>query len=610
MKKIMLTAALIGLTACGGGASTNNVVAPSPTPAPTPAAPAPTPTPAPSPTPSPSPAPSPSGPTTAAEGVIRVNQLGFEPQSAKVAVIANINSDSTGFELINATTGAVVMSADLSAEQTWALSGERVKTADFSSYTVPGEYRVRVNNIGSDSATFSIGNGVFADAHRSVIKAYYFNRASLALDAQYAGEWARAAGHPDTNVSVAENAASAGRPAGTVISAPKGWYDAGDFNKYVVNSGISTYTLLAAFEHFSSLYTALELNIPESNNTVPDILDEIKWNLDWLQAMQDTDGGVYHKLTHEGFSGRVMPSDATAPRYVVQKSTAAALNFAAVLATASRVFTDFNSEFPDLSAHYRAAAISAYQWAKANPNIAYRQTFSSTGEYGDSQFADEFAWAAAELFILTGESNYWADFVGQNQNVSLPTWNSVAALAFISLSYHADSALSAEQKNMVDSELVSFAETLVQRVDESAYGVPMFSENFNWGSNSNAANHGMLALQAYRLSDDARFKYVAIAAVDYLFGRNAVGYSFVTGFGTVSPQDPHHRQSSADSVAAPVPGFLVGGPNPGQQDNCPNYIGSQPALSYVDDWCSYASNEVTINWNAPLVYLLGGILAD
>lgn len=560
-------------------------------------------------TPVANPPPAPSPPPSTDSSAVRLNQLGFMPSSNKLAVLANATATNTRFELIQVSDNSVVMSGDLSSASTWDLSGETVKVADFSSVTAAGEYRLRVNGIAQDSLAFRIGNDIFDDLHSATLKAYYFNRASTALEAEHAGDWARALGHPDTEVIVDAAAATASRPAGTVISAPKGWYDAGDFNKYVVNSGISTYTLLAAYEHYSTFYNAHDGGIPESGDAIPDILDEVKWNLDWLVNMQDTDGGVYHKLTHERFSGNVMPSEATTPRYVVQKGTSAALNFAAVMAVASRIFSDYEASFPGLAAQYRSAAMNAYDWAKTNPNIAYQQSFSVTGEYGDNNFEDEFSWAAAELFILTGEQQYWDDFEAQTDGLELPGWPEVSSLPYISLAFHADDVLTNAQKNEIEADIVSYVDLVLSRSSTSPYRVPMFSENFVWGSNSSSANQGMMALQAYRITGDDQYKQLAVAAADYLLGRNAVGFSFVTGFGETSPQNPHHRQSVADSVAAPVPGFLVGGPNPGRQDNCPNYIGSESATSYVDTYCSYASNEVTINWNAPMVYLLGGLIA-
>ena len=132
--------------------------------------------------------------------------------------------------------------------------------------------------------------------------------------------------------------------------------------------------------------------------------------------------------------------------------------------------------------------------------------------------------------------------------------------------------------------------------------------DFNWGSNSNAANQGILMINAWKLTGDIKYANAALTNLDYICGRNATGYHFVTGFGKRSPKHPHHRPSEADAVAEPVPGLMAGGPNPGMQDKC-NYTFKEPETAYVDDYCSYASNEIAINWNAPLVYLANAIEA-
>jgi len=114
-------------------------------------------------------------------------------------------------------------------------------------------------------------------------------------------------------------------------------------------------------------------------------------------------------------------------------------------------------------------------------------------------------------------------------------------------------------------------------------------------------------LQTYRLTNDKKYLEGALSNMDYLLGRNATGYSFITGHGDKTPMHPHHRPSVADGIEEPVPGLLSGGPNPGQQDGCEGYPSNIPDESFVDADCSYASNEIAINWNAPLVYLLGAM---
>jgi endoglucanase len=135
------------------------------------------------------------------------------------------------------------------------------------------------------------------------------------------------------------------------------------------------------------------------------------------------------------------------------------------------------------------------------------------------------------------------------------------------------------------------------------------ARDFVWGSNSVAANQGILIIQVYRLTNDRKYLQYALGNLDYIMGRNATGYSFVTGVGQKTPMFPHHRQSEADGIADPVPGLLAGGPNPGQQDGCKTYPSKIPDESYTDTVCSYASNEIAINWNAPAAYLAGALEA-
>ncbi len=520
---------------------------------------------------------------------------------------------NTQFYVARTSDDTKVFCGTYSAEATWNASGETVRKADFSAVTAPGTYYL-ADVGGRKSYTFEIGNDVFADVTESAVKAYYFNRASTALPAQYAGIWQRAAGHPDTNVLVHSSAVSNTRPAGTVISAPKGWYDAGDYNKYIVNSGISVYTLLAAYEQYSDFFKTLAVNIPESNDNVPDILNEVMWNLEWMQKMQDPDGGVYHKLTTLNFAGEDMPNKATAQRYLVQRTTSATLNFAAVMAAASRVYAGFEQAYPGKSAAYRDAAIAAWNWADANPSVLYKQPSDvKTGEYGDADVSDEFAWAAAELYLLTGQSSYLDRFKSIDADVITPWWGGVATLGYISLAEHGKTMMSNTDYQNVVAKIIAATASVVSKYKASAYGVPMSHTSitvtdFTWGSNSGAANQALLALFANRMQANSDLVDAATAAVDYIFGRNATGYSFVTGTGAKSPMDIHHRPSVADGITEPVPGFLAGGPHSGQPEtpSC-GYPSTLPAKSYSDTWCSYSTNEVTINWNAPLIYILAAL---
>lgn len=535
---------------------------------------------------------------------IKLNQVGFLPSDTKIAVVPS--SQATTFLLVNANDGSQVFTGQLSASQHWAPAKDEVSIADFSSVTAPGEYRIKVSGF-ADSNIVTINNDAFLAAHDASLKAYYFNRASSELLPKHAGIWSRPSGHADDNVLIHASAASALRPEGTAISAPKGWYDAGDYNKYIVNSGISVYTLLVAYEHHPEFYQNRNIGIPESTDSSPDILDEIKWNLDWMMAMQDpNDGGVYHKLTTLNFSGAVMPSQGTAQRYVVQKGTAAALNFAASLAAASRIYQAF-PQFADVASEYRHAAELAWQWAQDNPNVAYVQPKDvSTGGYGDQVFLDEFSWAAAELFLLTADVQYLQQFKQLNVMPSIPGWSNSAALGYISLLNNGKTILSNDDYRQFLERYLALADNIVNLHQQSAYAVAMQNSDFVWGSNAVALNKAFVLLQAQRFTQNEKYKTAATGLLDYVLGRNPTDYSYLTGFGEKTPVDIHHRPSHADNVVAPVPGFVAGGAQSGQQDGC-SYPSKLPASSYVDDWCSYSTNEVTINWNAPLVYVLAGL---
>ncbi len=546
-----------------------------------------------------------------AQGVtdIRYNQVSYLTDRQKlINIVSEASFTDLDYKVYLEGGSSPILQGQVSSSSVWQPSMEHVGTVDISSINESGNYRFETPD---QSINFTISADGYAPLCEASIKYYYFNRASQELTSQYAGAWARPLGHPDDQVIVHASAASPGRPTGTIISSPKGWYDAGDYNKYIVNSGISTYTLLAAFEHYPDYYKNLRIDIPEQGGGLPDLLDEVIWNLDWMLTMQDpADGGVYHKLTGLNFSGIVMPHQYNLSRYVVQKTTAATLNFAAVMAVASRVFDAYETEKPGYSAQLIQAARDAYTWAKANPTIYYNQPSNvNTGQYGDGNVSDEFRWAASELFITTGEATYRSDINENAIGNGVPAWPYTDPLALISLAHHRTSVSTDINMAIVDNKLISTANLLRSAIDQSSMRVAMGASNGNfvWGSNGQAGNQVLILIRAYEITGEEQYLDAAYLAMDYLLGRNGTGYCYVSGFGDRSPQRPHHRASEADNVNAPVPGMVAGGPNPGRQDGCPGYLGSLPATAYVDSWCSYASNEVTINWNAPMAYAINAL---
>jgi endoglucanase len=545
---------------------------------------------------------------------IRLNQIGFYPDGPKLAIVVETSADL--FHIATPDLSDTLFTGNLISAGKWEYSDETVKQADFSAFNTMGTFVVVVPGLGYSSA-FDIKPCVHQEIARAATKAFYYQRMSLELTEPFAGKWHRPLGHPDNEVLVHSSAASEERPEGTVLSCPRGWYDAGDYNKYIVNSGISVYTLLAIYEHFPEYCQSLETNIPESGNTIPDVLDESLWNIRWMLTMQDpNDGGVYHKCTHANFSGFVMPHEATAPRYVVQKSTTAALNFAAVMAQTSRIFREFDIEYPGFADSCLTAALSAWNWARKNPDTYYRQNDNNqtflpaitTGEYGDNNDDDEFKWAAAELYTTTLQDSFLtAVDPFSDTNTYLPGWRNVATLGFYSLAHHRKNITSAVDTTALKNRLIAYADGIKTELSNSAYHVLLTT--FPWGSNAVAANQSMAMIQAFELTADSSYLDAAIANLDYILGRNATTYCFVSGQGDKSPMFFHHRPSEADGIEDPVPGLLAGGPNPSQEDNCAGYPSDLPASSYLDDVCSYASNEICINWNSPLAYVVTALEA-
>ncbi|WOB49714.1 glycoside hydrolase family 9 protein [Xanthomonas hydrangeae] len=549
-------------------------------------------------------------------GRIHVNQLGYLPGSSKLAVVGLPQDAVAGSDrfTVEDAQGRRLLEGKLQAAAPWSPAGQQARVVDFSSVRTPGTYRLNIDGLPA-SDPFPIAAGAYQPVLDASLKAFYFNRASTALPAQFAGRYARAAGHPDTQVRIHPSAASATRPADSVISAPKGWYDAGDYNKYIVNSGISTYTLLAAYEQYPALFKAQALTIPDDAPGVPGILQETRWNLEWMLAMQDpADGGVYHKLTDKQFDGLVMPEQAKQQRYVVMKATAATLDFAAVMAAASRVYAPFDKQYPGASARMLKAARSAWAWAQQHPDVIYRQPDDvRTGGYDDAQVGDEFAWAAAELYVTTREDGFYDAMIARNVPASVPGWSNVGGLAWMSLAEHRDQLTPHADRARIAREITGLAQRLADEWQSSPWRLAMTDTDFVWGSNAVVLNRAMMLMQGYRLTQQRPFLDAAQSQLDYILGRNPLGLSFVTGVGLRSPLHIHHRPSEADGIDAPVPGWLAGGPQPGQQDakDCKvAYPSKLPAFSYLDNACSYASNEVAINWNAPLVYVSAAIEAS
>lgn len=548
---------------------------------------------------------------------IKVNQVGYYPQETKIATIEPSAKAKT-FKLIDAN-GHIVWNGKATRTLSSPFSKKMRQEIDFSKVTKPGNYTLKA---GKYSQPIVIKNHPYETALKASIKAFYLQRSGMEIEKKYAGDYAREAAHMDTQVKIHPSAASQDRPAGTIISSPKGWYDAGDYNKYIVNSAFSIGMMLQSYQLNQAFFNQINTHIPESSNQIPDLLDEIMYNLEWMLTMQDPlDGGVYHKLTTPNFEGFVMPKECKQERYVVQKSTAAALDFAATMALAARIYHAY-PQYANFCQQATKSAERAYAWAVKHPTAYYdqdgiNQKFTpqvNTGTYGDNHAEDEFFWAATELYLTTKEKAYLEQAKQfAPTEFTIPTWGNVEGLGV--LQWFNQELLHTPEASSLPTEQLKLSLKEACDKDLKALSTSSFhsvfgnkAEDFNWGSNAEAcAGRGIALMYEYALSQNKQYQQAALTTIDYLFGRNATGYCFLTGFGTQPVMHPHHRISAADGITAPVPGLLAGGANAGKQDaaNVPPYPSDAPDECYQDNEGSYASNEIAINWNAYMVALLG-----
>ena len=481
---------------------------------------------------------------------IRLNQVGYYPNAPKKAVVSQ-DVTSNDFQVFDLNKKKEVFTGKLSAVKDWKLAGEKVRIADFSAIKEVGSYTIYIEGVGY-SYPFEIKPNVLQSSLVGAMKSFYYQRMSMPIEEKYAGKWHRISGHPDDSLTYHPSTGREG-----IVSMPGGWYDAGDFGKYVVNAGFSVGQMLFLHEQYPSLLRDNTLTIPESGNAVPDMLDELKYEMDWLLMMQDEDGGLFFKVTSKNFSGLKMPHKVDLPRFVIGKSTSATLDFAAVAAKFYRAYEKIDSVYAN---QCLTAAKNAWSWAVANPSIYFSNPEDvKTGEYGDKILAQEFYWAAAELYVSTEDKIYlptieqypidftfkegesWANYMGH-----------LGAFTLV------ENAKELPVTQAIKKAILEAADDIL--ITTAANDYLQAVDDFQWGSNSDVMNASMILAHAYRIEPKPSYLAGIQEAADYIFGKNAQGLSFLTGFGYKSPMNIHHRQSADDEIDAPVPGFVVGDP--------------------------------------------------
>ncbi|MHB8135389.1 MAG: glycoside hydrolase family 9 protein [Anaerolineaceae bacterium] len=558
--------------------------------------------------------------------LISVNQTGYLPSSQKIAILALDSEESQDWQFVNSS-GEVLLSGKTLIKGMDTVSGDFIHLIDFSNYIQPG-YGYQIISNEKKSPPFMISADLFEPLTKDAMAYFYHNRSGTPIESKFVGDqWARPAGHiSDNQVTCYKGQDADGNTwpgCNYTLDVAGGWYDAGDFGKYVVNGGISVWTLMNLYEKFPDAFPDGSLAIPENENGISDLLDEARWEMEFLLSMQVPQGQpqagmVHHKIHDESWAPIPMipPTEVDndndskldgTGRYLFPPSTAATLNLAATAAVSARIWEVIDPEFSKQS--LKAAEI-AWSAAVDNPAIYAGNTpGQGGGNYDDNDVSDEFYWAAAELFITTGKDVY-KDYLLASPHfgqVDSFDWGHTASLGTISLLSVANQ-LSAGQIAILKTNLLTFADEMLALQVKDGYSVLIKGE-YPWGSNGLIMNNMILMGIAYDLTEDYQYLNAVRFCMDYIMGRNPVNKSFISGYGTYSMQHPHHRFWANDPDAGfppPPAGALSGGPNATANDPVANNAGliSLPeSKRYLDDIGSFTTNEVTINWNAPLVWI-------
>jgi len=575
---------------------------------------------------------------------IITNQVGYFKDRAKRATM--LCDAKTGIDFdIKDSSGKTVYSGTSTPFGYDEDSDDDVHTLDFSDFDGEGTFTIEADN-GATSREFTIGDkSVYSSLLYDSLNYFYQNRSGIAIESQFitSGDTkalARAAGHPSDSAEIEHTWGYSGTSGS--IDVTGGWYDAGDHGKYVVNGGFSLWLMQNQYETavkygFDKAYADGSMNLPENNNGYPDLLDEARWEMDWMLKMMidsgEYKGMAYHKAHDEKWTALgIAPADDKMKRIVKPPTTAATLNLAACAAQASRLWKGIDDSFADKCLD---AAKEAYEAAKKHPNMyAPLDESIGGGAYGDTDATDEFYWAACELYVTTGDDDYYDDMEDSSFFLKLPTtlgggesvdsvgsfdWGNTAALGTMTLALN-EKAISSSDFGKVKDNIVSASEHYIDMEADQGYGLPYGQSTISyndkdrgylWGSNSFVADNAIVCAYAYLLTKDDEHLDGAIGGLDYLLGRNAMDYSYVTGYGTHAIEYPHHRfwANLIDSTFPKAPcGVICGGPNSGMQDPWVQGSGWKkgqiaPQKCYLDHIEAWCVNECTINWNASLAWL-------
>jgi endoglucanase len=555
---------------------------------------------------------------------VRLNSIGFLPDYPKTASInikpGGIMALDIGFSVKDAVTNNAVFTGAAGPVIRNTDTRDSVRVADFSEFKTPGRYYLEVMGVGN-SPVFEIGGGVFTEPFRVMMLGFYLWRCGTAVSATYNNQtYSHAACHTSDG-----RTRYIGGGTTDTRDAVGGWHDAGDYNKYTVNSGAAVALMLKAWEHYGEALDDVDLMAINKSGGIPEYLTEIKWNLDWIAKMQyGAEGQVSHKLSSLSFSSdTTMPENDTLTRYFSKGATESAGSFAGMMALAARIYAPYNKAFADSCL---TKARLSYDWLARNTSFAAPDltgfntgtytTGTTSAPYKVNYDSDKRLWAAVELWEATGEAKYLNDFESRAKAADLTSeieWGEWGGVNGIALLTYLMSEKNGRRQSLVDelkAKLVTVADEIVTNTLTHGYGRAFGTSKYYWGGHGTLTATTYILNMAYAATDDRKYRDAGHEVIGYIFGRNYYGRSFVTGIGRNPPIKPHDRRSQA--TKKPWPGYLIGGPHKSKGSGL---YGAPAALQcdldaicWKDDERDYWTNEIAINWNASMVYALAAYL--
>lgn len=582
---------------------------------------------------------------------ILTNQVGYFTDRAKKATLISDSKTPVSFE-VKDESGKTVYSGQSVPFGKDSDSEDEVHIIDFSELKKEGTYHIEAEN-GAVSHDFAVGgSSVYSSLLYDSLNYFYQNRSGIAIEEEYISSGdkkslARAAGHPSDMAEIEQTWGYSGSSGS--IDVTGGWYDAGDHGKYAVNGGLSLWLMQNQYETalkygFDDAYADGTMLIPENSNGAPDLLDEARWEMEWMLKMivdsGEYEGMVYHKAHDEKWTALgIAPADDDMKRIVKPPTTAATLNLAACGAQAARLWKDYDSDFADQCLE---AAEKAYAAAKKHPDMyAPLDESIGGGAYGDDDVTDEFCWAALELYITTDNADYFDEAADNKFFLDVPKslgggesvdtvgsfdWGNTGALATLSAALNPD-CFDKDDVEIIREAVISASDRYLSLEENQGYGLPYGpstlsyndkDKGYIWGSNSFVTDNSIILAYAYLLTEDEQYLDGAIGGMDYILGRNAMDYSYVTGYGSHAVKFPHHRYWAFqidDTFPMAPNGVMSGGPNSGMQDPWVQGSGWKkgeipPQKCYLDNIEAWSVNECTINWNGSLAWLSGFIAQE